>query len=432
MPQEPSKPHVERPPWREKLDYVLETMREMSMQTDPQEMVRAYARRVSALIPADRRMSLSRRNLEKPHVKITRFSGWENPVNPWLQPDSLPIVKGGILADLIYGNEPVIIDDFSIAEDDPAFPYLGGLGSLMAIPLFDKGEGLNMVITGRLSGDAFDRNQFPDWVWMSNLFGRATHTLVIADELQRAYQALDREMEKVGDIQRKLLPEELPKIPTLDLAAYYRTSQRAGGDHYEFFPLEEGRWGIYIADVSGHGVPAAVVAALTHGLGMAYSGPDCPPSKPLAFLNQHLSDRYTGRIGGFVTCFYAIYDPATRRLTYSSAGHNPPRLKRCSDGSIVSLDGAQSLPLGIMRETEYINAHHDCIPGDQIVFYTDGITEAMNPQGKMFGVERLDEVLENCTITANGLIQSVIDAVTAFSEGHPADDDRTMIVAKVS
>ncbi len=425
-------PHVEKPPWREKLDYVLETMRELSTQTDPQEMVRAYGRRINSLLPADRRMSLSRRNLANPYVKITRYTGWEESINPWLQPERLPVLKGGLLADLIYGNEPVIIDDFSIDKSDPAYAYLEGLGSLMAIPLFDKGEGLNMVVIGRRSADAFDREQLADWVWMSNLFGRATQTLVIADELKRAYHELDKEMEKVGDIQRKLLPEVLPKIPTLDLAAYYKTSQRAGGDHYEFFELPEGRWGILISDVSGHGTPAAVVAAITHGLGMAYAGPDSPPSLPLKFLNEHLTDRYTARIGGFVTAFFAIYDPKTRRLDYSSAGHNPPRLKRCLDGSIVSLDRAQSLPMGIMREAEYINAHHDCLPGDQIVFYTDGITEAMNPQGKMFGVERLDQVLENCALTADGLINSVIEAVEGFSEGHAADDDRTMIVAKVS
>ena len=92
-------------------------------------------------------------------------------------------------------------------------------------------------------------------MWLSNLFGRATSNLVLSEELQQANQALDREMKAVGDIQRSLLPARLPRIPTLDLATHYQPSQRAGGDYYDFFPLPSGKWGIFIADVSGHGTP---------------------------------------------------------------------------------------------------------------------------------------------------------------------------------
>lgn len=416
----------------DKLNFVVETMREMSRQTDPEEMVRAYVRRVEQILPSDKRMSLSRRGLEYPQFRITRFSGWSEIINPWKQKDRLPRLQGGILADLIYGNTPRILDQVSLNPDDPAFEYFADAGSLLAIPLYDSGEGINMVVLSRSKEFGFERDKLPEWVWMSNLFGRATHTLVIAEELKTAYKALDQEMESVGRIQRNLLPEKLPQIPTLDLAAYYQTSQRAGGDHYECIELPDGRWGMLIADVSGHGTSAAVIAAITHGLATAYNGPAFPPSKLLAHLNSHLVQRYTNRIGAFVTLFYGIYDPATRRITYSSAGHNPPRLKRCSDGGISSLDKAQGLPLGITDEAEYHDAEHQLVPFDQIVFYTDGITEAMNGKNGMFGVERLDRVLESCVLTADGLIKAVIDAVNKFADGHPADDDRTMIVARVS
>src|SRR6185369_10191873 len=124
---------------------------------------------------------------------------------------------------------------------------------------------------------AFNPDQFPEFVWMGNLFGRATHNLVLSDELRSAYNTVDREMQIVADIQRSLLPETLPKIPTLDLAAYYQTSRRAGGDYYDFFPLPDGRWGILIADVSGHGTPAAVIMAITHSIAHSFPG---PPSSP--------------------------------------------------------------------------------------------------------------------------------------------------------
>jgi sigma-B regulation protein RsbU (phosphoserine phosphatase) len=119
-------------------------------------------------------------------------------------------------------------------------------------------------------------------------------------------------------------------------------------------------------------------------------------------------------------------------LTYASAGHNPPRLKRCDDGTLVELDGARGLPLGISPAERYHEQRHTLVPGDQLVLYTDGITEAEGPSGEMFGTERLDKVLENCSVTASDLLQAVLDAVSEFTAGRPAADDRTLLVAKIS
>src|SRR5262249_27059175 len=158
-----------------------------------------------------------------------------------------------LFARLIYGDEPVIIDDLAVDPNDPAAEYLEGHRSLAAIPMFDQGTALNMVVLLRKERAAFPPDEFPQMVWITNLFGRATNNLVLSDDLKRANRALDREMKAVGEIQRSLLPEKTPKISTLDLAAYYQPSQRAGGDYYDFFPLPKGKWGIVIADVSGHG-----------------------------------------------------------------------------------------------------------------------------------------------------------------------------------
>src|SRR5207244_2587168 len=133
--------------------------------------------------------------------------------------------------------------------------------------------------------------RLPELVWLSNLFGRATNNLVLSEELQRAYQTLDRELKVVGQIQRSLLPARLPTIPTLDLATHYQPSQRAGGDYYDFFPLPAGKWGIFIADVSGHGTPAAVLMAVTHCIAHTHPGPPQPPAKVLDYLNRHLATR---------------------------------------------------------------------------------------------------------------------------------------------
>lgn len=418
--------------WQHRLRLVVETMREMSGQTDPQQMVAAYSARMRKLLPTDRMVTVSRRDTSPPHYLITRSSLWKEAINPWKQKDRLPRLSGGLLGELLYGDVPRQIDEVKVSADDPAAEYFAGQRSLIALPLYDQGTALNMVILMREAAHAFDQEELPTLVWMSNLFGRATTNLVLKEELQVAYNVVDQELKAVEAIQRSLLPETLPKIPTMDLASHYQTSHRAGGDYYDFFPLADGKWGILIADVSGHGTPAAVMMAITHSLAHTQPGPPTPPCKMLCYLNEQLCRRYTGQSGSFVTAFYGIYDPATRTLSYSSAGHNPPRLKHCDDGTMSSLDGAGHLPLGIFAEEQYDQVSQRLRPGDQIIFYTDGITEAQNGSGEQFGTERLDQVLEACRPGAKALIDAVLESVAAFTVGKPADDDRTILVAKIS
>jgi phosphoserine phosphatase RsbU/P len=175
-----------------------------------------------------------------------------------------------------------------------------------------------------------------------------------------------------------------------------------------------------------------VMMAITHSIAHAHPGHFDPPSTLLGHVNNQLATRYTAMHEAFVTAFYGVFDPARRELTYASAGHNPPRLKRCEDGSIMSLDGVGNLPLGVNADQEYAQATQTLRPGDQIVFYTDGVTEATDPSGQMFGQERLDEALENCHLDADGLIDAVLSALDRFTAGQPAADDRTVVVAKVS
>jgi sigma-B regulation protein RsbU (phosphoserine phosphatase) len=269
-------------------------------------------------------------------------------------------------------------------------------------------------------------------VWMSNLFGRAAHSLVLAEQVREAYEVVDRELKMVAHIQRSLLPSELPQIPTMHLAAHYQTARRAGGDYYDFFALPDGKWAIMIADVSGHGTPAAVMMAITHSIAHSFPGPPAPANKMLDFVNRRLATRYTAGLGAFVTAFYGIYDPASRQLTYACAGHNPPRLKRCADGTISSLDGVANLPLGISADESYAECSQVLQPGDQIVFYTDGITEAQNAAGEIFGLERLDAVLSECRDNATELIEAVLANVESFTASQPPGDDRTLLVAKIS
>jgi sigma-B regulation protein RsbU (phosphoserine phosphatase) len=417
--------------WPERLDSIVATMREMSLQTDPQAMVRDYGRRMSHLFESDRRISLSRRALGRPNVRITRYSLWDEHVNPWKQKDRLPVLHGGMLADLIYGDDPLIVDDVRVSAGDPAAEYLAGQRSLMAIPLYDQGVALNMVVLTREEPEAFNRENLPELVLISNLFGMATHNLVLADEVKSAYELVDHELRLVADIQRSLLPSGLPEIPNMKLAVHYETSRRAGGDYYDFFPLPDGRWGILLADVSGHGTPAAVMMAVTHSIAHGYGGPPSSPARMLSFINRRLAQEYTQENGHFVTAFYGVYNPATRELTYANAGHPPARLRRCGEGTVQLLDGASQFPLGVADDVEYGEQTHTLRPGDRILFFTDGVTEAQDAQGEMFSEARLDQVLARCRSEPQEVIDDLLRSLHDFTKDQPPQDDRTFLAANI-
>jgi sigma-B regulation protein RsbU (phosphoserine phosphatase) len=413
-----------------RLAFINDTMREMSLQNDAQSLVEAYGARMEQILVSDGYVSLSRRELSWPKFRVTRSDFHDPNHNPWTMPEHNLLLEGGILAELIYNDQPRIMNDYEVSASDPAFKYLNGFRSILAIPLFDQGTALNMAILLSRQHNAFAPERLPEHVWMSNLFGRAAHNLVLATRLREAYNNIDAEMKVVEDIQRSLLPIDLPDVPTLDLATHYQTSRRAGGDYYDFFPLPDGQWGILIADVSGHGTPAAVLMAITHSIAHTHDGPPTPPSVLMSFINRHLSRRYTGN-GSFVTAFYGIYDPATRTMTYASAGHPPPRIKRCSTGELLCLDKSQCLPLGIDGDEPYHDCNATLVPGDFMVLYTDGITEARRPDGELFGTDRLDDIVATCPSNAASLIGTLLQAVEDFTGNAPPTDDRTILIARV-
>lgn len=249
-----------------------------------------------------------------------------------------------------------------------------------------------------------------------------------------AWAALDRERKAIGEIQQWLLPAALPKIPGFEMSPYYRASEQAGGDYYDVVPLVDGKWGFVMADVSGHGTPAAVIMAVMRTLihtNLPHTR-DKPARVFLDAVNQIMSTTYL-RDGRFATLWCALLDPDLRQLTYASAGHNPPRLLR--NGSIMELDGAGGFPLGIDPEMTYEEVTITLEPDDLLVVYTDGITEAMR-QGhdgrSMFGTERLDRVLiESGPIQTDECTNRVIRALEEFTEGEAPTDDQTMLIVRV-
>lgn len=434
-------------PWEERLREVVELMREMSMHVDPQQMVQAYSRRVRELLPNDGIISVSRRGMQAPHYKVTRASVWDHQPDPWKMAHKLPNYDRGILGELLYSDKPTLIHDLHLSPDDPGYSLFNGAKSIAAVPQYDGGTGLNMVIILRKEPHGFDPERFPELVWQTNLFGRATSNLVLSRQVKEAYDALDREMKIVADIQKSLLPIDLPTCVGLDIATHYKASRNAGGDYYDFFSLPGGKLGMLIADVSGHGTPAAVLMAIMHAIAHLHAGTATSPREWMEFVNRQLCERYTRFSGTFITAFYAVYDPFTRELRYCSAGHNPSRLRLANAACLLSsistsieqhgsslvlpLDQAQGLPLGIDPEWSYIDSTITLSPGDVLTLYTDGITEAMNARKELFGDHRLDQSLAQERSSTGEYLGAILEAVEKHTGGLALNDDSTMVVVRV-
>lgn len=411
-------------------DMVIDMVREISRQNDPQAMIAVYRKCTQRLYGGDSSLSLSRRGLAAPWYRITRSSTWKESINPWTQTDRLPLLQGGLLSDLLYADQPRILRDVPLSIGDPAYDYLKDARSLVCLPLYDGGVGVNAVVRMSSRPDGFDQLRLADAMLTANLFGRATNSLVVARQLESAYTQLDHEMKRVAEIQRSLLPPRLPSIPTLDMAVAYQTATRAGGDYYDFFELGQGRWGVLIADVSGHGTPAAVVMAMLRTMLHANCYACATPAEMLAFANDRLCNRTDRYDGSFVTAFYGIYDPADRGLRYSCAGHNPPLLVDRAQ-RVREIDEAQALPLAIDPGVNYTESTLQLQPGDTVLFYTDGITDAEGPSGERYGRERLLSCVREDVPNAQHIIDCVTMKLLGFTGERPQDDDQTLLALRV-
>jgi sigma-B regulation protein RsbU (phosphoserine phosphatase) len=364
--------------------------------------------------------------LQDPWYRITRSSRWQQPINPWTEVHRLPLLDDGLLGDLLYAGKPALINRLEIAPGDPAREHLEGMQSLACAPGYDYGEPVNMVMLLRREPEAFSTAELEDLVLNANLLGRAVNNLLLTQQLQEINRELDREKEQVGRMQRHLLPRTLPSIDGLELGASYITSSRAGGDYYDVLPLPEDQWGLFVADVSGHGTPAAVVMAMMHTLLHAFPGPPMPPVHVLSHINRHLLAMAPE--GMFATAFYGIYDPYYRRLRYASAGHPPPRLRR-GNCCIRSVEETSGLPLGILADETWAERELSLTPGDALLLYTDGIVEGANEAGEPFGRERLDSALRLGPARAIPLVRHIERHYKDFCNGAPDMDDRTLLAA---
>jgi len=241
-------------------------------------------------------------------------------------------------------------------------------------------------------------------------------------------ERLERELDLAAEIQRQILPKGSPQVPGYDLAGWNRPARQVGGDYYDLLPLENGKVAVILGDVSGKGMPAALLVSTLHSalrllLDRIGVGPEL-----MDRLNRHLVE--SSLSNKFVTSLVAELDPATGEMTYLNAGHNPALLLRGDDQTVEQL-GPGGVPLGLLPNARFSARQVELRPGDLLWVYSDGITEAESVTDEEFGMERLTRCLAENRDRPLGEIMATIDReVTRFAEGLPQRDDQTVVLLR--
>jgi serine phosphatase RsbU (regulator of sigma subunit) len=257
--------------------------------------------------------------------------------------------------------------------------------------------------------------------------GKVVETWDSYDQLSLMRQSTEQELRLARSIQRASLPKEVPSLEGWQISPFYRPAREVGGDFYDFHPLSEGRLGLVVGDATGKGVPAALVMSTTCGMLRLAAQSSSSLGEMLQRVNETLFPYIPANM--FVTCFYAILDPKSGSLTYANAGHDLPYL--CRNGEAEELR-ARGMPLGLMPGMGYEEKEIILEAGEGVLFYSDGLVEAHDPKGEMFGFPRLRALVaehgEESSL-GNFLLEELYSFV---GEGWDQEDDITLLTLQRS
>jgi serine phosphatase RsbU (regulator of sigma subunit) len=243
-------------------------------------------------------------------------------------------------------------------------------------------------------------------------------------------ERIEQELRVARSIQQASLPKEVPTLEGWQISPYYQPAREVGGDFYDFHLLSEGRLGVVVGDATGKGVPAALVMSTTCGMLQAVSRAlASSPGEVLDQVNETLLARIPSNM--FVTCFYAILDPESGSLTYANAGHDLPYLRR-RGGDCEELR-ARGMPLGLMPGMSYEEKEIVLDADESAIFYSDGLVEAHDPKGEMFGFPRLRALVAEHADEEGSLGNFLMEELYSFvSEGWEQEDDITLLTLRCS
>ena len=336
----------------------------------------------------------------------------------------LPIGTGliGTAAKL---NEPLRVGD--VTKDPRYLNVHTEARSELVVPLTSKGN-----VVGVVDLESTQVNYFTEYHerFLMTLASRIASALVNAELFERVAdneRRISREMKIAREIQRQLMPDEVPSIPPLQMAVLFKPVAQLGGDLYDWIEFDDGRLAIVLGDVAGKGAPAALYGALSSGVIRTRAGRKYPPGQMLELVNKTLFQRPVE--GQYVAVTYSIYDPKTSTVTLANSGLPYPLLVRGGQPTYLDIAG---VPLGLFPDTKYQETGLQLQRGDILVFYSDGVVEMRNEAGEEFGLKRLAETVRvQHEKSPDEIVKAISAALAEFIGRVRPHDDRTMIVVKM-
>jgi len=331
----------------------------------------------------------------------------------------------GVVGYAAQNKQPVLVPD--VSKDSRYVMVNPETRSELAVPLVYKDKVIGVLDLEHTRRGYFTEDHLRMVTTLAAQVAIAIENARLYEEIARQERRLERDLSLARELQFRLLPQAIPKLQNLELAAKFSPARAIGGDLYDFVSYSLSRTAIVIGDVSGKGAPAAIYAALVSGILRSHAPIEPGPAEMLSAVNYSLGER---RIEGqFVSLIYAVWDDASRTLQVANSGL--PRPLYCHDGKIEVIE-ATGLPSGLFDDAEYDEFTFHAKPGDMFVFFSDGILDARNKAGDMFGRTRVERILTQCANkSASCVVDSLFKAVTEHAAGEDAFDDETVVAMKV-
>lgn len=386
------------------------------------ETLQQIAALVFEAVPADRCLIMMRdEGSEELKVSVARLRDRQGNVGEIR-------VSRTIMEEVIGKGKSVLTSD---AQHDPRFmsstTTLQGIHSVLAVPL-----GVGEKVFGIIYADSpiaegrFTEDHLKVLTTLASVAAiRVENARLLEEQIDR--QRLEHELQLASEIQQRFQPTAPPQVAGYELQGISFPCYEIGGDYYDFIEREDGRLVITLGDVSGKGTAAALLMSSLHAAVHAQASSHDSLVETISAVNRYLAENIPSN--RFVTLFYAELDPRTGALSFLNAGHNPPLIVH-EAGTVEQLSSG-GLPLGIKPDALFREGRTQMQPGDVLVIYSDGVSEAGNPQGEEFGVKRLsDTVARNIESSAAGIRDRIEAALTKFAEGTAAADDITLVIVK--
>ncbi|HEY3990494.1 MAG TPA: SpoIIE family protein phosphatase [Acidobacteriaceae bacterium] len=332
----------------------------------------------------------------------------------------------GLVGVAMQTQAPVYSPD---VRRDPRYHMVNPLTkSELAVPLIYKKKAIGVLDMEHTRSNYFNEDHQRTIVTLAAQIAIAIENARLYQRVAQQEQRLEHDLEMAREVQLRLLPQSLPKHPSAEFATRFLPARTIGGDLYDFLRYDHRRTGIALGDASGKAAPAALYAALVSGIMRAAAPRALHPEEMLRLLNDSLQERRVD--AQYVTMVYAVWNDEDQTLEIANAGAVQPLISRYGEVETIHAEG---FPLGLFPNVSYEQFTLSLRPGDSVVFFSDGLADAQNPDGEMFGTEQLCELVqENASLGADALADLVMKAISDFQAGAEHFDDETLIVLRVN